>query len=95
MEKEVFTPTDPFMYCPNCAAKVSRKATACPQCNQKIFKESRWPTIGLILGCIFPLIAVVGILAAVAIPAYQGYVEKSEQQPGFEIEEELEEWKQQ
>ncbi len=94
MEKEVFAPTDPLMYCPNCAEKVSRKVTACPQCEQKIFKESRWPMFGMILGCIFPLIAIVGILAAVAIPAYQDYVERTEQAQ-FEIQGELEEWKQQ
>jgi alkyl hydroperoxide reductase subunit AhpF len=86
MEKEVFSPESPLMYCPNCAEKVSRKVTACPKCQQKIFKESRWPMIGLILGCILPVIFFIGILAAVAIPAYKEYLEKSEsiQQEQFE-----------
>jgi DNA-directed RNA polymerase subunit RPC12/RpoP len=78
MEKEVFTPDSPLMYCPNCGEIISRNAVQCPKCNQRIFKESRWPIYGLVLGCILPIIAILGILAAVAIPAYQEYVEKSE-----------------
>ncbi|MEJ1383648.1 MAG: DUF805 domain-containing protein [Candidatus Sedimenticola sp. (ex Thyasira tokunagai)] len=31
------------------------------------------------LGLLLPIIAIVGILAAIAIPAYQGYVEKAQQ----------------
>jgi RNA polymerase subunit RPABC4/transcription elongation factor Spt4 len=78
MEKEIFQASNPLMYCPNCAATISRKATACPQCRQKVFKQSRWPIVGLVVGGAFSLIAIIGIVAAVSIPAYQTYKQRAE-----------------
>ncbi len=40
-------------------------------------KTSPNSTGAILLACIVPLIAVIGIMAAIAIPAYQGYVQKA------------------
>lgn len=38
----------------------------------------------IILALLMPIIAIIGILAAIAIPAYQGYIEKAQQNQQYE-----------
>jgi type IV pilus assembly protein PilA len=70
--------TQQVVYCRNCGKPVSPKAYQCPFCGavQQVEKKS---SVGLVIAIVVIVVIFFGgILAAIAIPAYQDYVTRAE-----------------
>lgn len=78
MEKEIFNHNSQLMYCPNCSAVISRTAIECPKCRQRIHRPSRWPMVWVVIAGILSALLIAGVLTAIAVPAYNDYIERAE-----------------